>query len=253
MRCDRARRLKCDEGRPFCQRCVQTDRRCEGYHSDQIAHVREGLTQPSFPSVRTAQILFNSSGSNPINSTLDDSSVARLSRLGVSILRLESYGAQRTSASVNWTGLLKKSCNLSRTVYAASAALGAAYEALRGSRSGRNGNPAAAPGHYHMALALMQKDLLLPGYDSLALLLASLILSGVEVLQRNLTNALMHIQSAFKTYESIAAGTLYTETSAIGLTFEDAELLALDPRYSKYRFTERHVQALKPVSATSTL
>lgn len=58
----RTRRIKCDEGKPFCNRCVSTGRTCDGYtqtHSHEISVVeRKSATRNLLPSQSTWTQLF---------------------------------------------------------------------------------------------------------------------------------------------------------------------------------------------------
>ena len=133
----------------------------------------------------------------PMPDSLRQSSTTRLSQLGMSLLVDAAQEDKRRSGMIVWQSTLPRVCSISSTAFAASAALGAAYEAFTASSAHWLRSQSEANSHYQIALDLLQKDLLLPGRDPVSCLLGSLILAGVEVLQRNLTNALAHIQGAF--------------------------------------------------------
>jgi hypothetical protein len=176
----------------------------------------------------TTRSLLTSANSIAIPSFLADPLVARFSRLGLNLLGNESEVNLCSSSSIVWTGLLPKFWHLSPTVYAASAALGAAYEMFPTSRALQGGDHPSAKNQYLIALGFLRQDILLQTHGPTAVFLASIILAGVEALQRNLTNAFMHIQGAFKIYTECIREVVQKPKLPNEVQIEDAEQLALN-------------------------
>ncbi|KAK0383011.1 hypothetical protein NLU13_8927 [Sarocladium strictum] len=184
----KARRVKCDEQRPLCQRCLKAGRLCDGYGQTQrrAASSSSASASPSTSLVRPAL----KSGVQA------DTSTERLSYLAAQVLSLDSEGLPLTSDGV-WGRVFLQLSHQVECVKAAAAAFGAAYEA----RHGGDNNvqlSSAAWRHYGSALARLRAALS-TGSDKLeAVALASMILACAEIMSQHEENALNHFLGAIQ-------------------------------------------------------
>lgn len=178
----RTRRVKCDEQKPLCRRCVQAGRLCGGYNHESKS---SSALQPALKIGVTA-----------------DSHTERLSYLAAHVLSLDNNGHPLQEDDV-WGRIFLQLSNQVECVKAAAAAFGAAYESLFNNAVVKS--PCSAWRYYGSALARLQSDLNdeTAGPESLAL--ASILLACVEILSQHEQNAFSHflgaVQIVTKTYQ----------------------------------------------------
>ena len=175
----RTRRVKCDEQKPLCRRCVQARRLCGGYNHQSKPPGASSLQ----PALQTGVIA--------------DSQTERLSCLAAHVLSLDNTGRPLQQDGV-WGRIFLQLSNQVECVKAAAAAFGAAYES---SLNNNNNNaiaksPRSAWRYYGSALARLQSDFNneTAGPESLAL--ASMILACVEILSQHEQNSFTHFLGA---------------------------------------------------------
>ncbi|KAL2023058.1 hypothetical protein VTK56DRAFT_3968 [Thermocarpiscus australiensis] len=171
----KARRVKCDEQKPLCRRCVQAGRLCGGYNHESKS---SAALQPALKMGVTA-----------------DSHTERLSYLAAHVLSLDNNGRPLQEDGV-WGRIFLQLSNQVECVKAAAAAFGAAYESSLNNTIEKA--PCSAWRYYGSALARLQSDLndQTAGPESLAL--ASMILACVEILSQHEQNAYAHFLGAVK-------------------------------------------------------
>ncbi|KAL2126296.1 hypothetical protein VTI74DRAFT_1228 [Chaetomium olivicolor] len=163
----KTRRVKCDEQKPLCRRCVQAGRLCYGYTYNHGSRSSAAL-QPALKICVTA-----------------DSHTERLSHLAAQVLSLDNNGHPLQDNGV-WGRLFLQLSNQVECVKAAAASFGAAYESSMNNAIVKS--PCSSSWRYYgSALARLQSDLNneTAGPESLAL--AAMILACVEILLRGPT------------------------------------------------------------------
>ena len=178
----RTRRVKCDEQKPLCQRCVQAGRLCGGYNHESKS---SSALQPALKIGVTA-----------------DSHTERLSYLAAHVLSLDNNGRPLQEDDV-WGRLFLQLSNQVECVKAAAAAFGAAYESSLNSAIVED--HCSAWRYYGLALARLQSDVNNETVGPESLALASMILACVEILSQHEQNAFAHFLGAVeiltKTYQ----------------------------------------------------
>ena len=169
----RARRVKCDEQKPLCRRCVQAGRLCGGYNHESKS---SSALQPALKFGVTA-----------------DSQTERLSHLAAHVLSLDNNGRPLHEDDV-WGRTFLQLSNQIECVKAAAAAFGAAYESSLDNAivTGR----CSAWRYYGSALARLQWDFDNETVGPESLALASIILACVEILSQHEQNAFAHFLGA---------------------------------------------------------
>lgn len=171
----RARRIKCDEHKPMCWRCVKGGRLCGGYG------------QPDRPKDGTA-----------LQPALTDGAqlgreAERLRHLASLVMSLDRHGQPLYQDRV-WGRPFLQFSHAVGCVKAAAAAFGAAYESLLQGRNPQDHPPTLY--HYGSALRRLQSSVTegTAGAESCAL--ASLMLACVEILSQHEQNAFAHFLGA---------------------------------------------------------
>ncbi|KAH8884183.1 hypothetical protein GQ53DRAFT_405831 [Thozetella sp. PMI_491] len=178
----KTRRVKCDEQKPLCRRCVQAGRLCGGYsHESKSSSVLQ-------PVLKTGVIA--------------DSNTERLSHLAAHVLSLDNNGRPLQEDDV-WGRIFLQLSNQVECVKAAAAAFGAAYESSLDNTLAKG--PGSAWRYYGSALAKFQSDFVNETVGPESLALASIILACVEILSQHEQNAFAHflgtIQILTKAYQ----------------------------------------------------
>ena len=127
----------------------------------------------------------------------------RSSYYGLLTLTEEAFQNEFGIDASLWTTLVSRLCRTSSAVHAAISCLGAAYETLccdKPSSSSKQASSSLVKQLYATSLRSLQDEIELCPDGPLPLFFASIILAGVEVLSSNPTNALMHVQGAYKVY-----------------------------------------------------
>ncbi|EEU43796.1 uncharacterized protein NECHADRAFT_45540 [Fusarium vanettenii 77-13-4] len=165
----KARRIKCDELKPTCRRCLTSRRPCAYPHGAPPAPATTSLApNPTLPQNRFVNL----------------------------ICRVLVQGPRRSKNDLEvafWSHTIPQLTQSIPSVQAAAAAFGASYDAhvLRGNQSFE------AIESYAKALHLVQIDLDSLGYGIVPCIVACLFLSCAEALQQQLGKGLLHLQGAF--------------------------------------------------------
>ncbi|VUC26320.1 unnamed protein product [Clonostachys rosea] len=169
----KTRRVKCDEQKPLCRRCIQAGRLCGGYS-------HKTKSSPALqPALKTGIRV--------------DTHTERLSHLAAHVLSLNNDGLPMQEDDV-WGRVFLQLSNQNECVKAASAAFGAAYELSLNNTIGKV--PASAWRYYGSALTMVQSKLKEENTELESLALASLILACVEVMSQHEHNAFAHFLGA---------------------------------------------------------
>lgn len=169
----RTRRVKCDEQKPLCRRCVQAGRLCGGYSYERKS---SAALQPALKVGVSA-----------------DSQTERLSYLAAHVLSLGNDGRPLHEDGV-WGRVFLQLSNQVECVKAAAAAFGAAYESsLNNAMVIR---PSSAWRYYGSALTKLQSGFSNESVGLESLALASMILASVEILSQHEENAYIHFLGA---------------------------------------------------------
>ncbi|KAF5618409.1 transcriptional regulatory moc3 [Fusarium sp. NRRL 25303] len=175
----RKRRVKCDETKPSCRRCLFSKVSCLGYP----------IGAPPGPSLRAAEAALLSTRNPPRNPT---SSVDRYVYLTYRILTQGPRRAKSESEILFWSYAVPQMIESIPAVQAAAAAFGASYdEHMLRSQEGM-----ATTRHYHQALRLVQKEVSNLRNGSLPCMVACLLMAFTEALQQRSDRGYMHLQGA---------------------------------------------------------
>ncbi|KAF3769377.1 hypothetical protein M406DRAFT_337600 [Cryphonectria parasitica EP155] len=210
----RTRRVKCDEQKPLCRRCVQAGRLCGGYkHGSKSSSALQ-------PALKIGVIA--------------DSDTERLSYLAAHVLSLDN-NSRPLQEDGAWGHIFLQLSNQVECVKAAAAAFGAAYES-----SLNNSNvkaPRSAWRYYGSALARLQSDFNneTAGPESLAL--ASIILACVEILSQYEQNAFVHFLGAVQILTKTYQRRQRAPSAGILRTIKD-ELFKLDVLIGSYAMSQ---------------
>ncbi|KAL0943136.1 C6 zinc finger domain-containing protein [Colletotrichum truncatum] len=176
----KTRRVKCDEQKPLCRRCIQAGRICGSYN-------------------------YKSKSSSALRPPLKvgiavNSHAERLSYLAAHVLSLDNNSCLLQDDDV-WGRVFYQLSNQVECVKAAAVAFGAAYES---SLSDTIFNGTCSAWHYYgSALAKLQSDYNNEAVGPESLVLASMILACVEILSQHEQNAFVHFLGAVQTLDKI--------------------------------------------------
>lgn len=215
----RTRRMKCDERKPYCQPCETPKRPCKGYRDAGPSSTGLSPHEPRISCEAPAT-------TSPRKPRLTEIQTVRFSQLGLEILS-SNHPLDSSARAVVWNHILPQLCHTKRATYAATAVLGAACEAFATPASFKSHEYHAASFPYGTALEHLQEAIASRGKDPIAPFLASLILAGVEVLHRNLTNASIHVHGALKIYTECIQDEAEISDMSRQRSITDKEYLAL--------------------------
>ncbi|KAL2822660.1 hypothetical protein BJX63DRAFT_127377 [Aspergillus granulosus] len=168
----KARRVKCDEQKPLCRRCIQAGRLCGGYIPE------SKLSSALLPALKIG--------------VTADSHTERLCYLAAHVLSLDDNS--RPLQDDSWGRILLQLSNQIECVKAAAAAFGAAYESSLNNPVVKT--PCSAWNYYGLALARLRSDFNNEAVGPESLALASIILAFVEILSQHEQNAFAHFLGA---------------------------------------------------------
>ncbi|KAH7466325.1 hypothetical protein FOMA001_g16002 [Fusarium oxysporum f. sp. matthiolae] len=175
----RKRRVKCDETKPSCRRCLFSKVSCLGYP----------IGAPPGPSLKAAEAALLSTRS-PLRSPT--SSLDRYVYLTCTVLSQGPRRAKSQSEISFWSYAVPQMIHSIPTVQAAAAAFGASYdEHMLSSREGL-----ATTRHYHQALRLVQNEVSDLQNGALPCVVACLLMAFTETLQQRSDRGYMHLQGA---------------------------------------------------------
>ncbi|KAH6651314.1 hypothetical protein F5144DRAFT_559092 [Chaetomium tenue] len=212
----KTRRVKCDEQKPLCRRCVQAGRLCSGYNHESKLPV---ALKPALKIGVAA-----------------DSGTERLTYLAAHVLSLDNNGRPVQEDGV-WGRIFLQLSNQVPCVKAAAAAFGAAYESLVDNAIERS--PCSVWRYYGSALTKLQSDInnRTAGPESLAL--ASMILACTEILSQHETNAFAHFLGAVQILtESQHGGQWAPRSSTHILSTVKDELVKFDVLIGSYAISQ---------------
>ncbi|KAJ4090002.1 hypothetical protein NW756_006342 [Fusarium oxysporum] len=173
------RRVKCDETKPSCRRCLFSKVSCLGYP----------IGAPPGPSLKAAEAALLSTRSPPRSPT---SALDRYVYLTCTVLSQGPRRAKSQSEISFWSYAVPQMIHSIPAVQAAAAAFGASYdEHMLRSREGL-----ATTQHYHQALRLVQNEVSDLRNGALPCVVACLLMAFTETLQQRSDRAYMHLQGA---------------------------------------------------------
>ncbi|KAF5684617.1 transcriptional regulatory moc3 [Fusarium denticulatum] len=173
------RRVKCDETKPSCRRCLFSKVSCLGYP----------IGAPPGPLLRAAEAALLSARSPPRSPT---ASLDRYVYLTCIVLSQGPRRAKNDSEILFWSHIVPQIIHSVPAVQAAAAAFGASYdEHMLKSREGFT-----TTRHYHQALRLVQNELSDLGNGALPCMIACLLMAFTETLQQRSDRGYMHLQGA---------------------------------------------------------
>jgi hypothetical protein len=175
----RKRRVKCDETKPSCRRCLFSKVSCLGYP----------IGAPPGPSLRAAEVALLSSRS-PSRSPA--SPLDRYVYLACTVLSQGPRRAKSESEIAFWSYAVPQMIHSIPAVQAAAAAFGASYdEHMLRSQAGL-----ATTRHYYQALRLVQNEVSVLRNGALPCVVACLLMAFTETLQQRSDRGYMHLQGA---------------------------------------------------------
>ncbi|KAG5762973.1 hypothetical protein H9Q72_008938 [Fusarium xylarioides] len=219
----KARRIKCDEGKPACQRCLISKRECQGYPRG---------AYPDLDNAETTTLSLVSASSSPSDSP-SPSPAAAISTLrslafnpyslsspfvdlGCTILVQSPRRARNNVEQTFWSRTVPQLAQSIPSVRAAIEAFGTSYSeyVLRGT-SPRPGFETTK--RYSQALRMVQQDLVTLPNGPIPCVVACLFLGFVEALQQRLNKALVHLQGTFSLMMSLTDKQLLAEVDTDSL------------------------------------
>ncbi|RAH58914.1 hypothetical protein BO85DRAFT_467700 [Aspergillus piperis CBS 112811] len=171
----KARRVKCDEQKPLCWRCLQSGRVCGGYSHE----AKSSLSSALQPALKCGVTM--------------DSHAERLSYLAAHVLSLDNRGCSPREDSA-WGRIFLQLSSQVECVKAAAVAFGAAYESSQINLIGHR--PYSTWNYYGSALARLRSDFHDRSVGAESLALASMVLAYVEILSQHEQNAFTHFLGA---------------------------------------------------------
>ncbi|KAF5717132.1 transcriptional regulatory [Fusarium mundagurra] len=219
----KARRIKCDEGKPACQRCLISKRKCQGYP--------RGAYSDSDSTESTALSLVSASSSPSDSSSPSSAAVISTLRslafnpyslsspfvdLGCTVLVQSPRRARNNVEQTFWSRTVPQLAQSIPSVRAAIEAFGTSYSeyVLRGT-SPRPGFETTK--RYSQALRMVQQDLVTLPNGPIPCVVACLFLGFVEALQQRLNKALVHLQGTFSLMMSLTDKQLLAEVDTDSL------------------------------------
>ncbi|GKZ49052.1 hypothetical protein AbraIFM66951_001305 [Aspergillus brasiliensis] len=171
----KSRRVKCDEQKPLCRRCLQAGRVCGGYNYE----TKSSLSSALRPTLKIGVTM--------------DSHAERLNYLAAHVLSLDNNGEPLKEDDA-WGRVYLQLSSQVECVKVAAVAFGAAYESsLINSNVQR---PCSTWHYYGAALAKLRLDYHNESVGPESLALASMILACVEILSQHEQNAFTHFLGA---------------------------------------------------------
>jgi hypothetical protein len=219
----RARRKKCDESKPTCLRCARSGKLCEGYRSDQT------LTIPASNS-DCVSLDLESVGS-PTYTSADD---ARYAQIGLHILSDGGFEGIAGVASLFCGSLLPQLMLLNPIVRDATVCLGAHHAVHMLHNNPDTSSICGANKRYRKVLSLLQREIGLQSDGWTPLFITCIILAAVEALQRQLENALHHLQGSFRILTACMMGKRESRDAQTDLITFHHTAKALDIQSSTY-------------------
>ncbi|KAI1063544.1 hypothetical protein LB506_005851 [Fusarium annulatum] len=175
----RKRRVKCDETKPSCRRCLFSKVSCLGYP----------IGAPPDPSLRAAEVALLSTRSPP---RCPASSPDRYVYLTCTVLNQGPRRAKSQSEILFWSQAVPQMIHSIPAVQAAAAAFGASYD----EHMLRSREALATTRQYYQALKLLQSEVLDLRNGTLPCMVTCLLMAFTETLQQRSDRGYMHLQGA---------------------------------------------------------
>jgi hypothetical protein len=179
----RDRKVKCDETRPLCRKCIQGNRVCAGY-PDRIELTNSGNSGLQTHGSLANEIAF--SPSSPGNTAL----TRRLSKLGCDVLHDISIRGSSITA-LFWGCVLPQLAFSDCGLHTATAALGAAFHVTRGRATSESPHLILC---YGKAVREVQRHFVMDEFDSPCISATCLLLAFTDLLVGREVQALLHLQ-----------------------------------------------------------
>ncbi|KAL6917175.1 hypothetical protein FSST1_008670 [Fusarium sambucinum] len=200
----KARRIKCDEAKPICQRCQSSKRECKGYPRGAFLD-----SPPGTASTTSLVPLSASPSSSTSSSTLSDiaSPFMDLSfdpyylsspfvNLACGVLVQSPRRGRNNAEQSFWTRTVPQLVHTVPSVRAAAEAFGASYSEYV-LRVDNSCSGLETTKRYTQALILVQHDLATLQHGPISCIVACLFLAFSEAIQQKLDVGLMHLLGAF--------------------------------------------------------
>lgn len=235
----RIRRKKCDEQRPYCQICISTGRKCDGYAS----HRGSSDSRPNsfiIGSAKQNQLTSTQSSRRKLNGRLVPDPMSRVPMLVIMCQKYIDYFRLYTIPkfssyydSTIWNVLLAHTCILDSDLRSAAAALGASHleqEACYRIQVPLDTTSEHISQLYIQAISDSRRILrsLSPDYAVGIGFVLSYLLAGVEVLRGTYKNATMHLANGLRIAFSRGCSDIYHKSTlapGFSLITEGCELL----------------------------
>ncbi|KAJ4180183.1 hypothetical protein NW767_014449 [Fusarium falciforme] len=207
------RRIKCDELKPSCYRCVRSQLACPGYPRGAPLGPRSGTSCQSAVS-STSCIRLNPSQAS-----------GRFHSLACAILNQCPRRGKGRLEIAFWAYIVPQLSHAIPSVRAAATAFGASYHECV-LRSNHSPLGLDATKQYLQALRLVQLDLQGRPHGDVPCIIACLLLAFTEILRQNTNNALIHLHGAFTLIKSRFSeeSASNSDTSQMLLVFKKLDL-----------------------------
>ncbi|KAI6749374.1 hypothetical protein HG530_015213 [Fusarium avenaceum] len=177
------RRVKCDEAKPSCRRCLLSKVSCLGYP----------LGAPPGPSIPSSTVsVTERSPPRNINTPLNHYAYLACAVLG--------EGPRRAKSEHEigfWSYVVPQMIHSIPSVQAAAAAFGASYDERMLKSHTQTGGELMTTRNYHQALRMVQDEVLNLKNGTLPCIVSCLLMGFTETLQQRTDRAYMHLQGAF--------------------------------------------------------
>ncbi|KAK6714777.1 hypothetical protein SNK04_005709 [Fusarium graminearum] len=229
----KARRIKCDEAKPTCQRCRSSKRECKGYP--------RGAIVDSLPGIQgTASLVpLSASPSSSISSSTLSRTASPLTVLSFDPYHLLSpfvdiacgvmvQSPRRGRSDMEqsfWTRTVPQLVHTTPSVRAAAEAFGASYSEYV-LRVDNSCSGIETTKRYTQALRLVQKDLATVQHEPIPCVIACLFLAFSEAIQQKLDEGLLHLLGAFSVMLSRTDKKLFgdVDTESLSLLLQKLDL-----------------------------
>lgn len=190
---ERARRVKCDEEKPKCQRCLRTGRSCDGYPDRAPGLSLAKKDRSSQPASKPSPVSLCRPLQDGQPQTIEDH---RLSSFAISILSSDAQFCFGASASI-FQSVLPQLNHYIPSINAALISFGKALYLQAQSTPVDEDESSEFKKMYLSAVHALRKDLASQFSGTIPPLLSSLLLVAVDVLMKQESMASMHMQGAY--------------------------------------------------------
>lgn len=207
-RCYRIRRIKCDEQKPACQRCISTGRTCDGYKTTAKP---KATRKPGFSQQLSSSSLINSSSSSltqlrPLVTNFSGDTVESQYISQFLPLAEDLVGITHVHNTFFWGHVVPEYCFTSKAVRHAMVALSSAYHDFRLAGSGTTviGPPTNSERYiirqYNLSLNRMAEELNgLPMRKRYGIIMICCVsFFYIEILRGNWPTAMMHLANGIR-------------------------------------------------------